>query len=361
MKIVVGLGNPGRQYAGTRHNVGFDVLDYLASGPGVAGGRAAFQSEVAELSDGGEKVLLVKPQTFMNLSGRAVRAVLDFYKLTPTDLLVVCDDYNLPLGKLRVRAKGSHGGQNGLRNIQEQLGTDEYPRLRMGIGQPAPGEAVDFVLTRFKPGERAAVEEAVASAAAGVLVWVRQGLAACTNRVNGPEPSPERGVRNAERKKGTDDTKRQKREEGEGRGGAAGGDPPRLNSAPLMPPSAFDDGRSPRRSAGGRSGRAAREPQHPPATPSPERGAPTEVFHAGRTVRDDVRDRQREDGHRRRHDQGQPADHPGEARRRGAGEPGVEREPEARLPDAEAEEGVLPHHVLQMESTQHGVLEPTCG
>ena len=103
----------------------------------------------------------------MNLSGRAVRAMLDFYKLPPDDVLVVCDDFNLPLGKLRVRAKGSHGGQNGLRNIQEQLGTDAYPRLRIGVGQPDPGEAVDFVLGRFKPGEKAAVEEAVEDAAAG--------------------------------------------------------------------------------------------------------------------------------------------------------------------------------------------------
>lgn len=207
MKIVVGLGNPGRQYAGTRHNVGFDVIDYLASGPGVGSPRAAFQSELAEMTEGGEKVLLVKPQTFMNLSGRAVRAVLDFYKLTPADLLVVCDDYNLPLGKLRVRAKGSSGGQNGLRNIQEQLGTDEFPRLRIGIGQPAPGEAVDFVLTRFKPGERAAAEEAVANAAAGVLVWVRQGLPACMNKVNGPEPAEK-----PKQKKETGDRKQETRE-----------------------------------------------------------------------------------------------------------------------------------------------------
>ena len=208
MKIVVGLGNPGRQYAGTRHNVGFDVIDYLAKGPGVGSFRSAFQSDVAEATEGGEKMLLVKPQTFMNLSGRAVRAILDFYKLTPTDLLVVCDDYNLPLGKLRVRAKGSAGGQNGLRNIQDQLGTDEYPRLRIGIGQPAPGEAVDFVLTRFKPGERTAVEDAIANAANGVLLWVRQGLAACMNRVNGPEPGSEK----KERKKETGDKSQETRE-----------------------------------------------------------------------------------------------------------------------------------------------------
>ncbi len=226
MKIVIGLGNPGRQYAGTRHNVGCDVIDYLAKGPGVGASRSAFQADVAEMTDGGEKVLLVKPQTFMNLSGRAVRAILDFYKLTPADVLVVCDDYNLPLGKLRVRAKGSHGGQNGLRNIQEQLGTDEYPRLRMGIGQPAPGDAVDFVLTRFKPGERAAVEEAVAGAASGVLLWVRQGLPACMNRVNGPEPSAERGTRNAERKKETGDAKRSKDKEGGERGGNTNGESP---------------------------------------------------------------------------------------------------------------------------------------
>jgi PTH1 family peptidyl-tRNA hydrolase len=216
MKVVVGLGNPGRQYAGTRHNVGFDVIDYLAKGPGVGSSRSAFQSEVVEMTEGGEKVLLVKPQTFMNLSGRAVRAVLDFYKLTPADLLVVCDDYNLPLGKLRVRAKGSAGGQNGLKNIQDQLGTDEYPRLRVGIGQPAPGEAVDFVLTRFKPGERAAADEAVANAANGVLVWVRQGLAACMNRVNGPSEQGSGGGGQGSEKKAKKAENRSQKSDGGG-------------------------------------------------------------------------------------------------------------------------------------------------
>jgi peptidyl-tRNA hydrolase, PTH1 family len=201
VKVVIGLGNPGPKYAGTRHNIGFDVIDYLAAAPGGRGFRSAFQADVAEVSEGGDKVLLMKPQTFMNLSGRAVRAVLDFYKLTPADLLVVCDDFNLPLGKIRVRAKGSHGGQNGLRNIQEQLATDEYPRMRIGVGQPGPGEAVDFVLSRFKPGERAAVDDTVATAANGVLVWLRQGIEACMNRVNGPEPKAEGGRRNAEEKK----------------------------------------------------------------------------------------------------------------------------------------------------------------
>lgn len=186
MKVVVGLGNPGPKYAGTRHNVGYDVVDYLAAAPGCSTFRERFESFVAEAKEGGEAVLLVKPLTFMNLSGRAVRAVLDFYKLAPADLLVVCDDFNLPLGKLRVRAKGSHGGQNGLRNIQDQLGTDGYARLRIGVGQPQAGEAVDFVLSRFKPAERKAVEEAVATAAQAVLAWVKGGAEAAMNRFNGP-------------------------------------------------------------------------------------------------------------------------------------------------------------------------------
>jgi PTH1 family peptidyl-tRNA hydrolase len=199
MKVVVGLGNPGPKYAGTRHNVGFGVVDYLAAAPGVGPFRTRFQALVAEAKEGAEQVLLVKPETFMNLSGRAVRQVVDFYKLAPTDLLVVSDDFNLPLGKLRARSKGSHGGQNGLRDIQQQLGTDEYPRLRIGVGQPGPGEAVDFVLSRFKPGEKKAVEETIAKAAEAVLVWVRGGIEACMNRVNGlseerpkkPRPKPD--------------------------------------------------------------------------------------------------------------------------------------------------------------------------
>jgi PTH1 family peptidyl-tRNA hydrolase len=187
MKVIVGLGNPGAKYAGTRHNVGFDVVDYLAAAPGCTPFREKFEAFVAELKEGDETVLLVKPLTFMNLSGRSVRAVLDFFKLPLEEVLVVCDDFNLPLGKLRIRAKGSHGGQNGLRNIQEQLGTDEYTRLRIGVGQPGPGDAVDHVLSKFKPGERKAVEDAVATAAQAAITWIRQGTEAAMNRFNGGE------------------------------------------------------------------------------------------------------------------------------------------------------------------------------
>jgi PTH1 family peptidyl-tRNA hydrolase len=187
MKIIVGLGNPGAKYTRTRHNVGFEVVDYLAAAPSCPPFREKFEASVAELKEGDETILLVKPLTFMNLSGRTVRAILDFYKLPVEQLLVVCDDFHLPLGKLRIRMKGSHGGQNGLRNIQEQLGTDGYSRLRIGVGQPGPGEAVDFVLSKFKPGERPATEEAIALAAQAALLWVRQGVEASMNRFNGSE------------------------------------------------------------------------------------------------------------------------------------------------------------------------------
>jgi peptidyl-tRNA hydrolase, PTH1 family len=189
MKVVIGLGNPGPRYEGTRHNVGFAVIDYLAAAPSVSPFRRRFDAQVAEMSEGQQSVLLVKPETFMNLSGRAVRQVVDFYKIDVPDVLVVCDDIALPLGKLRARARGSDGGQKGLRDIEQHLGTQEYSRLRIGVD--APGEhldAADHVLSRFKPGERAAVEEAIATAAQAVLLWLRQGIDVVMNRVNaGPE------------------------------------------------------------------------------------------------------------------------------------------------------------------------------
>jgi PTH1 family peptidyl-tRNA hydrolase len=185
MKIVVGLGNPGKQYAGTRHNVGFAVLDALAEGPGASGFQKRFQAEVADLREGDLKVLLVKPQTFMNLSGQSVRQVVDFYQLPLEDLLVVCDDFNLPLGKLRFRARGTHGGHNGLRDIQAHLGTTEYARLRIGVGAPEEDEAIDHVLGRFRPSERPAIEEALQTAVQAVAAWWHKGIAHCMNEYNG--------------------------------------------------------------------------------------------------------------------------------------------------------------------------------
>ena len=183
MKVVVGLGNPGGRYQGTRHNVGFDVVDSLASGPHAGRFQGRFHAQVAELHEGGEKLLLVKPETFMNLSGRCVRQVLDFYQVPASDLLVVCDDINLPLGKLRIRARGTHGGHNGLRDIQNHLGGVEYARLRIGVDAPKD-DAVDHVLGRFRPGERAVIRDAEDKAAQAVVVWLAKGIQACMNQYN---------------------------------------------------------------------------------------------------------------------------------------------------------------------------------
>lgn len=185
MKIVVGLGNPGSQYVNTRHNVGFAVLDGLAKGPGASRFQARFQSQVAEVMEGSEKLLLQKPDTFMNLSGRAVRSAVDFYQVSLTDVLVVCDDFNLPLGKLRVRKGGTHGGHNGLRDIQNHLGTTDYCRLKIGVGAPVEGQAVDFVLGRFRPSERPIIDEAIGRAIQAVVVWATRGVDECMNQYNG--------------------------------------------------------------------------------------------------------------------------------------------------------------------------------
>jgi peptidyl-tRNA hydrolase, PTH1 family len=193
MKIIVGLGNPGRQYQGTRHNVGFDVVDLLAEAPGAGRFQSRFQAQVAELVEGDEKILLVKPETFMNLSGRAVRQLADFYQVGPEDLLIVCDDFNLPLGRLRARPRGTHGGHNGLRDIQNHLGTTDYHRLRIGVGAPdEEGDAVDHVLGRFRPSERPVIDDAISLSVQAVSVWIQQGIEVCMNRFNAP-PGQEAG------------------------------------------------------------------------------------------------------------------------------------------------------------------------
>jgi PTH1 family peptidyl-tRNA hydrolase len=189
MKLVVGLGNPGSKYEGTRHNVGFEVVDRLAAGGAGASFQKKFDGLLAEAQVEFHRVLLFKPQTFMNLSGRAVGQALRFYKLQPADLLVLCDDLNLPLGKLRLRGGGSDGGQKGLRDITAALGTDAYARLRLGIGERGETDASDYVLSRFRSSERSVMEDALILASQAVAVWVAQGLAAAMNRFNGPDGS----------------------------------------------------------------------------------------------------------------------------------------------------------------------------
>jgi peptidyl-tRNA hydrolase, PTH1 family len=188
-KLVVGLGNPGSKYQGTRHNIGFEVVDRLAEGGSGATFTRKFDGLLAETEIDFRRVLLLKPETFMNLSGRSVAQAVRFYKLDPADLLVVCDDLNLPLGKLRIRGGGSDGGQKGLRDISAQLGTENYARLRIGIGDRGPIDAADFVLSRFRSAERPIIDDALILAAQAVAVWTTQGLPAAMNRFNGPTQS----------------------------------------------------------------------------------------------------------------------------------------------------------------------------
>ena len=185
MKLVVGLGNPGRRYDGTRHNVGYAVLAELARRFGLGRPKVKFQGEVLDADLDGEKALLLSPTTYMNRSGASVQAACDFYKLPLEDLLVICDDLNLPQGKLRIRAGGSAGGQKGLADIIRRLGNEEFPRLRVGIGAPPEGwDAVDYVLAKFRAEEAAEAEKAVKRAADAVAVWARQGIQSCMNQYN---------------------------------------------------------------------------------------------------------------------------------------------------------------------------------
>lgn len=197
MKLVVGLGNPGKKYAGTRHNVGFELIAEMAHRHGAARPRTKFEAEISEVTIGPERLLLLAPQTYMNCSGRSVRQAMDFFQLAPTDLLVVCDDINLPLGRLRLRKGGSAGGQKGLANIIQQLGTEDFPRLRIGVDLPPAGrDAADYVLDRFGKSEAATVADAVKGAADAIATWLSAGIDAAMNRHNAdagmPKPTDEK-------------------------------------------------------------------------------------------------------------------------------------------------------------------------
>ncbi|SHF39250.1 peptidyl-tRNA hydrolase [Desulforamulus putei DSM 12395] len=183
MKLIVGLGNPGIEYAHTRHNIGFMVVDSLARELGTDINKNQHKALVGQASIGGEKVILAKPQTYMNLSGQAVVALMNWYKLTPEDLLVIADDMDLPPGRLRIRKKGSDGGQKGLRNIIELLGTQEITRMRLGIGRPEHS-AVDHVLGKITGTEAELINSAIAAAVEAAKVWVLEGTDKAMNRFN---------------------------------------------------------------------------------------------------------------------------------------------------------------------------------
>jgi peptidyl-tRNA hydrolase, PTH1 family len=202
MRLLVGLGNPGREYAATRHNIGFEVLDTFASRLGWIGSspgefermaKTKFEGLVYDgtlsLSGGGsEKVLLLKPMTYMNLSGRSVQAAMAFYQLTPPDIMVVLDDLALPCGKLRIRPGGSDGGHNGLKDIQRALGTPQYPRLRIGIDPPPPRvPGRDYVLGRFSEEQRKLVDPALNRAAGALVTWIDKDIETAMSQFNAEE------------------------------------------------------------------------------------------------------------------------------------------------------------------------------
>ena len=185
MKAIIGLGNPGMKYAGTRHNIGFDAVTAIADKYNLSINNKKFKGVYADGHIAGEKVLLVQPQTYMNLSGECVREVADFYKLNPDEIIIICDDINLDVGRLRIRKKGSSGGHNGLKNIIAHLGTEEFPRIRVGVGEKTEGwDLADYVLARFDKDSEPVIREALANVVGAVETWISEGIDAAMNRFN---------------------------------------------------------------------------------------------------------------------------------------------------------------------------------
>jgi len=187
--VVLGLGNPGTEYAHTRHNIGFDVVDLLAHRHRI---RLNLHRDHAHCGFGmiaEAPILLAKPMTYMNRSGEAARALLQRYSLEPVRLLVIVDDVALPPGRIRIRPSGSNGGHNGLASIIQCVGTQTFPRVRVGIGSPPPGQMVEYVLSRFLPQEQPMMEEALQRAADAVEAVIAEGVQAAMNRFNAPNPA----------------------------------------------------------------------------------------------------------------------------------------------------------------------------
>lgn len=185
MKLIVGLGNPGMKYALTRHNVGFWTIDQLSREWGIPLDREKWKAEVGEGVVNGEKVVLMKPQTYMNLSGESVRPAMEWLKLELEDLCVIYDDLDLPPGQIRLRLKGSSGGHNGMKSLIQHLGTDEFKRVKIGIGRPTRQPVPDYVLSQFSKEDTPVVYDAVDRSAEAIKYWVGANFLEAMNKYNG--------------------------------------------------------------------------------------------------------------------------------------------------------------------------------
>ena len=183
-RLIIGLGNPGRKHAGNRHNVGFQCLDRLAEAWGLSFRRRKHKALIAQGEIAGLKVILTKPQTFMNPSGDAAERMARFYRVSPENILVIYDDLDLPTGKIRLRPEGGSGGHKGMKSTIEHLGTNGFPRLRVGIGRPHHGDPVDYVLGDFTPDERIAMDEAYERIVPAVELWLAEGIVVAMNKYN---------------------------------------------------------------------------------------------------------------------------------------------------------------------------------
>lgn len=186
MKLIVGLGNIGNEYKNTRHNIGFMVLDELAKEWSINNWKKERSAEVAEYRFNGEKILLARPTTYMNLSGNAVGQLANFYNIVPPNIAVIQDDLDLPCGKLRIRKQGSAGGHNGIKSILEHLGTNVFPRFKIGIGHPEHLEqkVINHVLTKFSGEEKKFIDEAIKKCSNAIICWLENDLDLAMNRFN---------------------------------------------------------------------------------------------------------------------------------------------------------------------------------
>jgi len=186
MKMIVGLGNPGPQYRQTRHNVGFMLIDELAEKSGIAVEQAKFKALIGEGRYAGERIVLLKPMTYMNLSGEAVKAAANWYKININDILIVYDDMDLDVGKMRFRRQGSAGGHNGMKSIISHFATEEFARLKIGIGRPVVKDVVGHVLTKFMPEEQTLIDEQIAKGILGINLFIETGdILQVMNKYNG--------------------------------------------------------------------------------------------------------------------------------------------------------------------------------